>query len=116
MRRRPLNWPVAFAQAAAPATGPLAIDSVRAWRLREPDSSRRYTVVRVTSPNGTAGFGEGGAIKAADFVDAKAALSGPRAKSLEFVRHRFAGTPSLEASLSNALVDLTARVTGVPLY
>jgi len=115
MRRR-LAAPVPFAQALPASNGPLTIAGRRAWRLREPDSGRRYTIVRVTSQNGVSGFGEGGAIKAVDFAEAKTLLTGQRATALELTRNRLAGLPSLEAAVSNALVDLSARVAGVPLY
>jgi galactonate dehydratase len=114
--RRHLRLPVLFPQSLPPGRGPLAIASVRAWRLREPDSGRRYTVVRVTSQNGLSGFGEGGAIQSAEFADARRALTDLRATALEFVRHKFADTPSIEAAVGNALLDLSARATGVPLY
>ena len=114
--RRPLRFPAAFAQAVPASSGPLAIATVRAWRLREPDSGRRYTIVRVASKTGVTGFGEGGPIKAADFADVRAALVDKRATALEFVRHRFAETPALEAAIGNALLDLSARVADVPLY
>ncbi len=114
MSRRLLT-PAAFAQTLAPA-GPFAIASMRGWRLREPDSGRRYSVVRITSQTGVSGYGEGGPIKPAEFAEARSALTGRRATALEFVRHRFAGTPALEAAIGNALLDLSARAAGVPLY
>jgi galactonate dehydratase len=84
--------------------------------LREPDSGRRYTNVRVTSQSGASGFGEGGPIKGVDFAEARTLLTGRRATGLELVRSRLAAMPSLEAAVSNALLDLSARVAGVPLY
>lgn len=115
MRRRLLT-PVAFAQAPPASNGPLAIASVRGWRLREPDSGRRYSVVRVTSQTGVSGYGEGAPITATEFAEARKSLTGRRATALEFVRHQFAGTPALEAAVGNAMLDLSARVAGVPLY
>ena len=115
MRRR-LKAVVAFSPPPQAATGPLQIASLRAWRIREPESGRRYTIIRILSQSGVAGFGEGGAVKAADIADAKTALAGQRATALEFVRNRFASVPALEAALSNALIDLMARSTGVPVY
>jgi galactonate dehydratase len=87
-----------------------------AWRIREPDSGRRYTIVRVDSQGGTSGFGEGGVVRSADILDARAALTGKKATSLEFVRHRFAAVPALEAAIGNALLDLMGRASGVPVY
>ena len=45
--------------------------SLRAWRLREPVSQRRYTVVKLESRGGTAGYGEGGAAVGTDVAQAK---------------------------------------------
>ena len=116
MKRR-LAFPVPFAQTpSAASSGPLAIANIRAWRLREPDSGRRYTILRVTSQSGATGFGEGGPIRAVDFAEAKSSIVGRKATGLEFVRHRFAALPSLEAAIGNALLDVSARVSGVPLY
>src|SRR5262249_5660055 len=106
--RRHLRLPVLFAQSLPASSGPLAIASVRAWRLREPDSGRRYTVIQVTSQSGLSGFGEGGPIHPADFAEARKALTDRRVTALEFVRHKFADTPSLEAAIGNALLDLAA--------
>ena len=72
MRRRLLT-PVAFAQALPESSGPFAIASVRAWRLREPDSGRGYSVIRITSQTGVSGYGEGGPIKSGEFAEARTA-------------------------------------------
>lgn len=114
--RRPILMPTAFSQAPAKPGDPLAIASVHGWRLCEPDSGRRYSVLRVTAENGLSGYGEGGPIKAADVEEARKTLKGCRATALEFVRHQFAATPAVEAALGNALLDLSARAMGIPLY
>src|SRR6476619_2603114 len=101
MRRRLLT-PAAFAQAPLMSSGPFAIASVKGWRVREPDSGRTYSLVRVTSQAGVSGYGEGGPIKSAEFSEARSALTGRRATALEFVRHRFANTPAVEAAVGNA--------------
>ena len=49
----------AFAPQAAVTDG-LSIANVRGWRLREPSSGRRYTVLRLETRGGLAGYGEGG--------------------------------------------------------
>jgi len=113
MRRR-IPLPAPFAQAAS-STGPLAIANMKAWRLREPDSGRRYTVVRVTSQSGANGYGEGGEIKSAGFASARAVI-GRRATAVEFVRNHLNSLPALEAAVNNAMLDLSANVTSVPLY
>src|SRR4051794_3793377 len=67
MMRRRLLPPAAFAQALPLSAGPLSIATIHGWRLREPDSGRRYSVVRVTSQTGVSGYGEGGPIKTVEF-------------------------------------------------
>lgn len=62
------------------------------------------------------GYGEGGPIKSAEFADVRSALTGRSATALEFVRHQFMATPAVEAAVGNALLDLSARIAGVPLY
>ena len=104
----------AFAPPQAVA-GPLKITGLRAWRLKEPVSGRRYTVVRMESQAG-AGWGEGGPVPASSIDAARAAAIGRKATDAEYVRHALAGQPALEAAVNNAMLDLAARSTGVPIY
>ena len=107
--------PVAFAPPPG-ANHPLAISSFHAWRLREPVSGRRYTVVKLTAQGGTIGFGEGAPAPAADIAAAREAVTGRRAHESEFIRHRLAAIPSMEAAVGNAMLDLVSRSKGVPIY
>ena len=79
-------------------------------------SSRRYTVVRLESRGGHAGYGEGGPSVANDVAQARAAVVGRRASESEFIRHRLATVPAMEAAVNNALLDLTAKTAKVPIY
>jgi galactonate dehydratase len=106
--------PVVFAPPAG--NHPLAISSCRAWRLREPVSGRRYTVVKLTAQSGATGYGEGGPVAGADFAEARTAVIGRRATESEFIRHRLAAFPTLEAAVSNAMLDLVSRSKGIPIY
>src|SRR5579863_177056 len=81
----------------ASASDPLAVTNMRGWRLREPGSGRSYTVVRVESRGGAIGYGEGGPVKGSDIAEAKSAVVGRRGTDGEFIRHRLAGVPALEA-------------------
>ncbi|HKD06062.1 MAG TPA: enolase C-terminal domain-like protein [Bryobacteraceae bacterium] len=107
-----------FAAFAPPAAGdhPLKIEQFRAWRVKEPVSNRRYTVVRVQSQGGTAGYGEGGPAVAAEIAAARDAAIGRRATDSEFIRSALRHTPSLEAAVSNAMLDLVSRAKNVPIY
>jgi galactonate dehydratase len=103
---------------APPAAGdhPLKIEQFRAWRIKEPVSNRRYTVVRLQAQGGTSGYGEGGPSLAAEVAAARAAAVGRRATESEFIRLALRQAPSLEAAVSNAMLDLVSRAKSVPIY
>ncbi len=109
MKRNWRDLPVFAAQATT--TDRLSITGLRAWRVKEPVSGRRYTVVRLESRGGIAGYGEGGPSLGPDIAAAKAAVLGRRANETEFIRHRLAALPAMEAAVNNALLDLTAKTT-----
>src|SRR5436190_7799311 len=115
MRRR---LPIPDLALAPPqiAAHPLEIVQFRAWRLKEPVSGRRYTVVELRSRSGETGYGEGGPVPTAEILEARAALERRRATEFEFVRARLAGIPAMEAAVSNAMLDLVARSRRVPIY
>lgn len=112
-RRRP-----ALHAAFAPpqANHPLTLSAFRAWRLKEPVSGRRYTVVRLTSLSGFTGYGEGGPALAPEIANARAAAIGRRATDSEFIRQQLGASPAMEAAVSNAMLDLVARAKGLPVY
>jgi galactonate dehydratase len=114
MRRLLRSLPLEFAPPAA--NHPLTISAFRAWRVREPVSGRRYSVVKLTSQSGATGFGEGGAATASEIVEAKAAVIGRRATDSELMRHALAAIPSMEAASGNAMLDLVSRSKGIPIY
>ncbi|MEP6717250.1 MAG: enolase C-terminal domain-like protein [Terriglobia bacterium] len=103
---------------APPPAGdhPLKIVQFRAWRVKEPVSDRRYTVVRLQSQGGAFGFGEGGPTLAAEIAAAKAVTIGRRATESEFIRSALRRTPSLEAAVNNAMLDLASRAHNMPIY
>jgi len=94
----------------------LSIASLRAWRLREPSSARRYTVLRLETRDGLVGYGEGGPATAAEVADAKASVIGRRPNETEFIRHRLAATPSMEAAVNCAFLDLLGKSSKTPVY
>ena len=103
---------------APPAAGdhPLKVEQFRAWRVKEPVSNRRYTILCLKSQGGTSGYGEGGASLAAEIVAARAAIIDRRATDSEFIRSALRRTPALEAAVSNAMLDLVSRAKNVPIY
>lgn len=115
MRRKLPDFGAAFAPPQS-ASHPMAIAQLRAWRLKEPVSGRRYTVVKLQSQSGDFGFGEGGPALAADIAEARTAVTGRRATESEFIRMRLAAIPTMEAAVSNAMLDLVSRSRKVPIY
>src|SRR5271168_3094755 len=108
------NLPAFSPQAAV--TDRLSIASVRGWRLREPSSGRRYTVLRLETRGGLVGYGEGGPASAAEIAEAKAAATGRRPNETEFIRHRLAGAPAMEAAVNCAFLDVLGKDTKTPVY
>jgi galactonate dehydratase len=115
IKRRLAIPPLAFAPPQS-AGHPLEIAQFQAWRLKEPVSGRRYTVVELQSRSGETGYGEGGPVPAAEIVEARAAIQGRRATESEFVRARLAGIPAMEAAVGNAMLDLLSKSRKVPIY
>jgi galactonate dehydratase len=114
MKKHWRDLPV-FAPPVEAASDKLALTGFRAWRLREPVSERRYTVVRLESRGGAVGFGEGGPSNASGLAEARAAVAGRSATDSEFIRHRLARLPALEAAVNNAMIDLVARSANLPI-
>ena len=115
MRRRLFVPDVALAPPQA-AGHPLEIVQFHAWRMKEPVSGRRYTVVEIQSRSGDAGYGEGGPATSAEIAEARAATSRRRATEWEFIRARLAQIPAMEAAVNNAMLDLLARSRKIPIY
>jgi galactonate dehydratase len=93
-----------------------SIANLRAWRLREPSSARRYTVLRLETRDGLVGYGEGGPATGAEIAAAKSAAIGRRPNETEFIRHRLAATPAMEAAVNCAFLDLLGKSTRTPVY
>src|SRR3954451_14939203 len=94
----------------------LAITTLKAWRLKEPVSGRRYTVVKLESRGGAVGYGECGPSVGSEIAEAKAVIVGKRATDAEFIRHHLASSPGMESAVNNAMLDVAARSANVPIY
>jgi galactonate dehydratase len=99
-----------------PGADGLEISDVSAHRLREPDSHRQYTVIRLRTRNGTVGYGETSFVSADDLAQARQRLLGQRATACEPVRQRLASVPHLEAAINVALLDILGKHTRTPVY
>jgi galactonate dehydratase len=105
-----------FAPPLQGAADRMTIAGLRGWRLREPVSGHRYTVLRLETRGGLVGYGEGSPVPATAIAEAKAAAVGRRANETEFIRHRLAALPAMEAAVSNAFLDLLGKSANVPIY
>jgi galactonate dehydratase len=114
-RKLPGAGAAVFAPPAA-ADHPLKIVQFRAWRVKEPVSNRRYTIVCLKSQGGTSGYGEGGATTGSEIIVARNAVMGRRATESEFIRAVLHRQPALEAAISNAMLDLVSRANNLPIY
>jgi galactonate dehydratase len=115
-RRRLPGAGIAVFSPPAETDHPLKIVDFRAWRVKEPVSNRRYTVVRLRSQEGTSGYGEGGPALGTEIAEARLAIVGRRATDSEFIRATLHRLPALEAAVSNAMLDLVSRAKKVPIY
>ena len=106
------------AQSSAPGAGagPLVISGLRAWPLREPVSGRRYTVIRIDTTSGIAGYGETSEATAAELVRATAILRGRAATGYEPIRRDLAALPRLGAAINSALLDILGKFVKAPVY
>jgi len=115
MRRKIWRDLPAFAPQPA-STDRMAIARVQGWRLREPDSGRRYTVLRLETRGGMVGYGEGGPATSAEILEARVAATGRRPNESEYIRHRLTPIPAMEAAVNNAFLDLQGKATNTPVY
>jgi len=72
--------------------------------------------VRLRSQGGTSGYGEGGPAPSAEIIAARSVTMGRRASESEFIRSALMRTPSLEAAVNNAMLDLVSRAKNLPTY
>jgi galactonate dehydratase len=116
MQKRWRDLPAFSPPEARSTSDPLAITELHAWRLREPVSNRRYTVVRLTTRGGITGYGEGASANAGEIATAKSAVVGRLAFETEFIRHHLSAVPAMEAAISNAMLDVVSKAAKVPIY
>lgn len=84
--------------------------------MREPVSRRAYTVIRIETLGGTAGYGETSSATPAELDQARAILRGHEATGFEFLRQRFADLPHLQAAINIALLDIVGQAARAPVY
>lgn len=110
----------AFApQAAIPArpSPQLEIASLRDHRLREPVSGRTYTVLRLETRSGLAGYGECAEITPRDLATVLEAVRGKPATQFATVKYQLKNAPAgLMAALNMAMLDVVGHSVNAPVY
>jgi galactonate dehydratase len=94
----------------------LEITALDAWALREPASRRGYTVVRLRTKSGLAGYGECGEVSAANIDAARRAVVGHPATSYEAARLALRDTPRVLPALNTAMLDLVGKSAQAPVF
>ena len=98
----------------AAAGGRLEIAAVDAFRLREPVSRRGYTILRLRSAGGLAGYGECAAAEPAALDEARRALLGQPATAYEALDARMP-VRALAGAVNMALLDLIGHSANAPV-
>jgi galactonate dehydratase len=94
----------------------LAIASLKTFPVREPVSRRAYTVVKLVTRSGLAGYGECGAASLSDIATATASVQGRPATAYEIMRSQLQGVPGMQAAVNMALLDIVGKQTKAPIY
>ena len=120
LQQRKLRLATFAAKAATGTTpaadGPLAITGIRTYPLREPVSGRTYTVIRVETSSGLAGYGETMGISPVELRHAGEAIRSRQATEIEVLRARLASMPRVRAAVNMAILDIVGKFTKAPVY
>jgi galactonate dehydratase len=107
------------ARGALPQTSgarPLEIAGVDLYTAREPVSRRAYTLLRVRTRSGLAGWGECGAAGSGELSDLRRALIGREASAYEAIPLELGAAAPLAGGVDMALLDLVGKHCSAPIY
>ncbi len=96
--------------------GPLVISDLHAYPLREPVSRRTYTIIKVKTSSGLAGYGETPRVTQEELASVGEAIRSRQATEIEVIRKELASMPRLRAAVNMALLDIIGKFTNSPLY
>ncbi len=116
MRRARLAAAQATGAVAAVDASATAISDMKVWRLREPNSRRIYSVVRIRTRGGVNGYGEAGAVPSEEIVRGSQIIQGKAATSYEVLDRQLAVTPNLQPGVNMALLDVVGKLANAPAY
>ncbi|RPI19989.1 MAG: hypothetical protein EHM65_00650, partial [Acidobacteriales bacterium] len=94
----------------------LEITNLRLFPVREPVSRRAYTILKLETREGLAGYGEGAGILPDEAPRVLGAVKGKEATMFQVVCSQVSASPGMRAALDMAMLDIVARFTKVPLY
>ncbi len=103
-------------QISVSSASPLAVISLRAFRVREPVSRRSYTVIKLATRSGVTGYGECGSASPADIANAASVVQGKPATAIEVIRTQLAAVSNMQAAVNIALLDIVGKHTKAPVY
>src|SRR5689334_12014392 len=93
----------------------MKITALDAYALRESPSSRTYTLLKVSTAEGIAGWGESLDISSASLARARSLLVGQEESRYDYLTRQFAGD-TISAALNMALLDLAGKRSNVPVF
>lgn len=111
-RRARLRPQIALQTASAGKPSALDITGIRVFSVREPVAGNRYSLLRVTTRSGLAGWGECAYDPNADIKSLQSSWMGKPANAYAII------TPStpLRAALDIALLDILGKAANAPVY
>ncbi len=115
-RRARLAAFVAQASAREKDSGPLQISGLRPFPVREPESGRRYTILKIATRAGISGYGETSDLTGPEMVEALRVIQGRQATAFAVFRRELAGMPGVRAAVDMALLDIVGQHVKAPVY
>jgi galactonate dehydratase len=100
----------------APLNPQLEMLTLDAFPVREPVSKREYTVLRLCTRAGTAGFGECSRLFPRDLATLRGAIQGKEASGFETIRRGLTVSPVAVAGLEMAMLDALGKFAKAPVY
>jgi galactonate dehydratase len=94
----------------------LEVVALDAFPVREPVSKRAYTILRLHTRSGAAGYGECSRISSSDLAALRSAVQGKEASSFESIRRELRISPTALAGLDMAMLDTLGKFTNAPVY
>jgi len=104
------------AAATSATDGILDVTDLHAFSLKEPVSGRKYTVIKLQTQSGVAGFGECGSVSVDELSKARQVVVGKPATAYEVIRQQLMFLPHLQGAVNMALLDVVGKQTKAPVY